>query len=134
MPIPAITAFYAGVLGLIGLGLASQVVRGRLRHGIELGDAGHPEMQRAMRVFGNFIEYVPMILLLIAFGEMLGVPRWLTHLFGVALVIARLLHAVGLGTNSGRSLGRFTGTMITWLVLLAASVGLIWLALGRGLV
>ncbi len=133
MAVPAITAFYAGLLGILGLVLASRVARHRLRHGVELGDAGHPEMQRAMRVFGNFIEYVPMILLLLGFGEMLGVPRWLTHLMGASLVIARLLHALGLAASSGRSFGRLMGTVITWVVLLASSVGLVWIALGRGI-
>jgi uncharacterized membrane protein YecN with MAPEG domain len=36
---------------------------------IAIGDAGNPEMLRAMRVHSNFAEYVPLSLLLIYFVE-----------------------------------------------------------------
>ena len=131
MPLPVITALYAGILGFLGLVLASRVVQHRQRHQIALGDEGNDEMQRAMRVFGNFTEYVPMILLLIGFGEMLGASRWLTHGLGASLVIGRLLHAWGLSMSRGTSFGRLIGVTLTWLALLVASAMLIWLALGQ---
>ena len=131
MSLPIITALYAGILGFLGLVLAARVVQNRQRHRIGLGDKGNAEMQRAMRVFGNFTEYVPMILLLIGFGEMLGAHKWLTHALGGGLVVARLLHAYGLSRTSGTSTGRFVGVTLTWLALLISSAILIWLALGQ---
>ena len=131
MQLPVITALYAGILGFLGLVLASRVVQNRQRHRIQLGDAGNVEMQRAMRVFGNFTEYVPMILLLIGFGEMLGAHKVLTHILGGGLLVARLCHAVGLSQTSGRSFGRAAGVVLTWLTLLVSSAMLIWLAIGR---
>jgi uncharacterized membrane protein YecN with MAPEG domain len=131
MPLPVITALYAGILGFLGLVLASRVVQHRQRHRIALGDEGNKEMQRAMRVFANFTEYVPMILLLIGFGEMLGASRWLTHGLGAGLVVARLFHAWGLSRTSGTSLGRLLGVTLTWLALLISSAMLIWLALAK---
>jgi uncharacterized membrane protein YecN with MAPEG domain len=131
MQMPVITALYAGILGFLGLVLASRVVQNRVRHRIALGDRGNDEMQRAMRVFGNFTEYVPMILLLIGFGEMLGAGKWITHGLGAALLVARLSHAVGLSKSSGRTLGRAVGVVLTWLALLVSSALLIWLAVGR---
>jgi len=131
MPLPIVTAFYAGILGFLGLVLASRVVQNRYRHRIELGDRGNEEMARAMRVFGNFTEYVPMILLLISFGEMLGAGKWVTHGLGAGLVIARLAHALGLSQSSGRTLGRAVGVVLTWLALLISSALLIWLAISR---
>jgi len=131
MSLPIITGLYAGILGFVGLILASRVVQNRQRHRIALGDRGNEEMQRAMRVFGNFTEYVPMILLLIGFGEMLGAHKWLTHALGVSLVVARLLHAWGLSRTSGTSTGRLLGVTLTWLALLVSSAMLIWLALGQ---
>jgi hypothetical protein len=128
---PVITALYAGILGFLGLVLASRVVQNRRRHQIGIGDAGNEDMQRAMRVFGNFTEYVPMILLLIGFGEMLGAHKWLTHGLGAGLVAARVSHAVGLSQSSGITIGRSLGVVLTWLTLLVASAMLIWLALGR---
>ncbi|MCW5771450.1 MAG: MAPEG family protein [Rhodospirillaceae bacterium] len=131
MSMPVVTALYAGILGFVGLLLASRVVQNRQRHRIALGDNGNEDMQRAMRVFGNFTEYVPMILLLMGFGEMLGAHKWITHTIGAGLVIGRLLHAFGLSQTSGTSLGRLVGTVLTWLALLISSAMLIWLALGQ---
>lgn len=131
MTMPVITALYAGILGFLGLVLASRVVQHRQRHRIALGDDGNEDMQRAMRAFGNFTEYVPMILLLMGFGEMLGAHKWLTHGLGASLVAGRLLHAWGLSKNSGTSMGRLLGVVLTWLALLVSSAMLIWLALGQ---
>lgn len=131
MTMPVITALYAGILGFLGLVLASRVVQHRQKHRIALGDEGNEDMQRAMRVFGNFTEYVPMILLLTGFGEMLGAHKWLTHALGASLVAGRLLHAWGLSKTSGASLGRLFGVVFTWLALLVSSAMLIWLALGQ---
>ena len=128
---PIITALYAGILGFLGLVLASRVVQNRIKHRIGIGDNGNEDMRRAMRVFGNFTEYVPMILLLIGFGEMLGAQKWLTHGLGAGLLLARLAHAVGLSQSSGESVGRAAGVVLTWLALLVSSAMLIWLALGR---
>ena len=131
MTMPVITALYAGILGFVGLLLASRVVQHRQRHRIALGDKGNEDMQRAMRVFGNFTEYVPMVLLLIGFGEMLGAHKWLTHGLGASLVAGRLFHAWGLSKTSGTSVGRLLGVVLTWLALLVASAMLIWLALAQ---
>lgn len=131
MQLPIVTALYAGILGFLGLVLASRVVQNRQRHRIPLGDAGNEDMQRAMRVFGNFTEYVPMILLLVGFGEMLGAGKWLTHGLAGGLLVARLCHAVGLSQSSGRTLGRAAGVVLTWLALLVSSAMLIWLALAK---
>lgn len=131
MTMPVITALYAGILGFLGLLLASRVVQRRQKHRIALGDEGNEDMQRAMRAFGNFTEYVPMILLLIGFAEMLGAHKWLTHGLGLSLVAGRLLHAWGLAQSRGTSLGRLLGVTLTWLALLVSSAMLIWLALGQ---
>jgi uncharacterized protein len=131
MTMPVITALYAGILGFLGLVLASRVVQHRQRHRIALGDRDNEDMQRAMRVFGNFTEYVPMILLLIGFGEMLGAHKWLTHGLGASLTAGRLFHAWGLSKSSGTSIGRLLGVVLTWLALLVSSAMLIWLALGQ---
>lgn len=112
MPV-AITALYAGILG---------VVQRRWRFKVGVGTGDNPELARAIRVHGNFIEYVPMTLLLLAFFEAGGGPAWAVHAAGILLVAARLGHAVGLTTSAGRTPGRFAGTLVTWLLVLALSV------------
>jgi uncharacterized protein len=131
---PVVTAFYAGLLGLVGLALAVLVVRGRLIHKVGLGTGGKAEMERPVRVFGNFTEYVPLILVLLALGESLGAPRWAVHAIGAGLLVGRFFHAWGLSRASGTSAGRFIGTNLTWLALVAASVVALWRALAAGAV
>jgi hypothetical protein len=129
---PVVAAFYAGLLGLVGLALAVLVVRGRLRHRVALGTGGKAEMERPVRVFGNFAEYVPLIVVLLALGEALGAARWAVHAIGAGLLVGRLFHAWGLSRNSGTSVGRFVGTNLTWLALAAASTVALWRALVAG--
>jgi uncharacterized membrane protein YecN with MAPEG domain len=41
---------------------------------------------------------------------------------GIALTVARLLHPWGLLGNPGTSVGRFSGTVLTWITMIAALV------------
>lgn len=126
MAIPAISAFWAGLVGLLGLVLAINVVRLRQKFQVGIGDGGHGELARAVRVFGNFAEYAPFCLVLLALLEMTGAAHWLIHVGGAALFVGRAAHAWGLAGTSGASAGRVTGMTLTWLVMLAASVLLVW--------
>ena len=64
MPV-SITLFYAGLNGLIALGLAFLVVRLRQKTGTGIGTGTSPALERAIRAHGNFVEYVPLILILL---------------------------------------------------------------------
>jgi hypothetical protein len=48
------------------------------------------------------------------------------HACGAGLVIARVLHAVGLSGSAGTSFGRFWGTLVTWILLLVLAGQLLW--------
>jgi hypothetical protein len=122
---PVLTGLYAGILGVFALLLAIFVVAGRVKHRVEIGDGGKTDMTKRVRAFGNFAEYVPLIVALMALGEMLGSPRWLLHATGIAIVAGRLFHAWGLSRSTGTSAGRFVGTNLTWIALAAASIGLL---------
>ncbi len=124
--LPFVTGFYAALLTLVALALATWVIRQRGRAHVGLGDGGDAQLQRAIRVHGNFIEFVPLALIAIALGEMLGVPRWLVHGLGLALLFGRLMHAQGLGTSSGASTGRLVGMALTYAVMIVAAVALLW--------
>ena len=118
----AIVTFYAGILGLVALVLAALVVRQRGKTKTGLGTGGHLALEQAIRVHANFVEYVPLILILLLLLELGGLaPLWL-HLMGIALVLGRVLHAWGLSTSAGESFGRAAGTALTWGTLLVALV------------
>lgn len=121
-----VTALYAGLLGLLFLALSWRVVQLRRRYKTGLGDGGFPDLSRAIRVHGNFVEYVPMTLVLLAILETgANLSPLVLHALGAALFVARLFHAQGLTASGGASFGRFTGTLLTWVTLLAVSVLLI---------
>ena len=116
----AVVMFYAGILGLICLVLAVLVVRQRGKTKTGLGSGGHPALEQAIRVHANFVEYVPLILILMLLLELSGLaPLWL-HVMGIALVVGRVLHAWGLAGNPNESFGRAAGITLTWLTLLVA--------------
>lgn len=125
---PAITALYAGLLGLLYLALGGFVVAQRRRARVGLGTGGDTALERAVRVHGNFAEYAPIFLVLLLVAELGGASAGLLHGLGVAFVLARLGHAFGLGRSSGTSKGRFFGTLVTWVAILVLAVLNAWQA------
>jgi uncharacterized membrane protein YecN with MAPEG domain len=120
-----ITSLYAALAALLLLALAGLVVRARWRYRTGLGIGTEPAMERAVRVHANFVEYVPLTLVLLLLAELAAAPAGLLHACGATLVVCRVLHAYGLSQTSGRSFGRFWGTAGTWAVILALSVTLL---------
>ena len=123
-----ITAIYASILTILFVVLSYRVAQRRMRFQVGLGVGQNPELERAIRIHGNFAEYVPLALLLLAFFESGGGPTWAVHAAGAGLVVARLLHVIGLTGSSGRSTGRFAGVTLTWVLLLALAVANLVLA------
>ncbi|MCP4907146.1 MAG: hypothetical protein GY910_19395 [bacterium] len=118
-----ITPIYAALLGLILLILSVRiVVVVRAKGELNFGDGGNPEFTAILRGQGNFIEYVPLILILIAFAEAGGTSGTWIHAMGGGLVLGRILHPLGLSAESGANPFRFVGAILTWVVLLAASI------------
>ncbi len=117
-----ITPLYAALCGFILLFVSLRIPPMRRKLSVGLGSGSHAALERAIRVQGNFIEYVPLALILLALSEAGGAAPMSVHIVGGALVAGRVLHAYGLGRSAGVSPGRFIGTALTWLVILALSV------------
>jgi uncharacterized membrane protein YecN with MAPEG domain len=109
--------------------LSANVSRWRRRSQTGIGDGGHAELARAIRVQGNFIEYVPLALLLLGLLEIAGAPRAWILAGGGALLLGRLLHAWGLSRHAGVTTGRYYGMALTWGVLLAAALGALFMGM-----
>jgi uncharacterized membrane protein YecN with MAPEG domain len=131
MTAPYVTAVYAALLGLLAVALSTYVMANRRRAGISLGEGGDAGLQRAIRVFGNFTEYVPTALILIGLLEACGGARLWLHILGAALLTGRVAHAVGLASNAGASAGRNIGVLLTNLTLIGAAVALLVVALPK---
>lgn len=122
----SITSLYASLCGLLILMLAVRVVYLRRKNKVGIGSGGVNDLRRAVRVHANAIEYIPIVLILMAALELNGVNGWLMHVLGSLLVVSRLLHAQGLSGSPGVSFGRFWGTLITWAVIIISAVANIW--------
>jgi uncharacterized membrane protein YecN with MAPEG domain len=73
-------------------------------------------LQRKVRAYGNFTEYVPLGLLFLISLELMKSPTWLLYLLGSALTIGRVAHAWGLIKTYGPSPSRAIGFFLTWFV------------------
>ena len=120
-----ITALYAGILGLMALYLGSIPGRMRGRLKISVGDGGYPDMVLAMRRHANFVEWVPLALILIAMLEINGASKFAIHGFGASLVAFRICHAIGLQKENIGVPTRIIGAGGTALLVGAASIWLI---------
>lgn len=98
--------------------------------GVGFGDGGNEALQRAIRVQGNNLEYVPIALVLILVLEIMGAWVVALSVLGAALTLARLAHGFSLGRSTGTSPGRFAGTLVTWIVILAGGVWTTLMGLG----
>jgi len=115
-----VTPLYVGLLAIWFLVLSIKVVQGR-GHGPSLGDGGDTGMLRLMRGHANFAEYVPLILLMMLVLELSHVSIYILHGLGATLLLARVLHGIALSFSKQWKFGRFWGTALTFLVLLAAA-------------
>lgn len=122
MPL-AITALYALLLTLIGSYLAFRAGSLRGKTGISIWYGDNQQLALEMRRHGNFVEFVPLALILMAIVELNGISPWVLHVAGVMLVVSRVLHPMGLDADSMsnplRGIGA-GGTLLASLVLMGA--------------
>lgn len=103
LPPFAVTPLYAALCGLLLLALSFRVIILRGRHHVKIGDGGHDDLQRAIRVQGNFAEYVPLLLILLFMLELSRhAPVWALHILGAMIFIGRICHAIGVETSAHR--------------------------------
>lgn len=125
-PMPFVTALYAGLIGVLLLVLAARVSRLRRARKVGLGDGGDRDLQRAIRVHGNAIEWALPGVLLLLVAELNRADPLLLHACGIAIVAGRLLHAYGLTRTAGVSFGRFYGSAASWLAVLVLALWCAW--------
>lgn len=114
-----ITSLIASVLTIIFIKLSFAVIGLRRKNKVGLGSGGHEDLERAIRAQGNFAEYVPIGLILIACLELNGAPWWLVALPGITLIIGRLIHAVGINEPPPNFSNRVLGMKFTFYTLIA---------------
>ena len=117
-----ITSIIASVLTIIFVRLSFAVIRLRRKNKVGLGSGGHEELERAIRAQGNFAEYVPFGIMLIACLEINGAPWWLVAVPGITLIAGRLIHAKGINVPPPDFSQRVLGMKFTFNTLIALVV------------
>ena len=126
-----ITTIFLAILLLMQVVLSITTSSFRAKLDINYGDNGDLTMLKAIRAHGNFIEYVPIVLMGLGASEIAGAPAWLLVGGGCLLIAARLSHAAhmfGMGGNATRIFGAGMTTLlmiVLALFLLGKSIGLI---------
>ena len=122
-----ITSIIASVLTIIFIRLSFAVIGLRRKNKVGLGSGGHDDLERAIRAQGNFAEYVPFSIILIACLELNGAPWWLVVIPGIAMIIGRLIHIKGINTPPPDFSKRVLGMKFTFFTLIGlVALNLVW--------
>jgi uncharacterized membrane protein YecN with MAPEG domain len=125
MTMPAITATYLGVLGLLYAFLGLRVARMRRGNKIGFGDGDNVYLRSAIRAHAHFAEYVPIIVIMNALLEMGGASPAQMHVLLGTLTVSRVLHPFGMHAKPMTPqfiVGRIVGMILTVLVLVASAL------------
>ncbi len=110
-----ITLVAAGGAALINFWLAMRTGSARRAAKVSIGDGGDMPLIARMRAQANFIEYTPIVLILIGAIELSrGTSTWLWAVSALYL-LGRVGHGIGM---DGWIPGRFAGTLISLFTML----------------
>ncbi len=125
-----ITALYAALLMIIVGYLGYKIGSLRGSTGISIFHGDNMEVATAMRRHGNFTENVPMALILMGLVEANGGNVVFLHVIGIALVLARIAHPIGLHHESISHPLRLVGAGGTFLSMIVLAGMSLWLVVG----
>ncbi|MGB1236236.1 MAG: MAPEG family protein [Planktomarina sp.] len=120
-----ITTFYAIPLAFIYLILTARVIIFRRKNKIGLGDDGNKGLMKRMRAQSNFVETVPLALILLILIELNGQSHILVHVLGAMLLAGRVVHAVGFSARPPKMRWRSAGMLLTLSAIFIAAWALL---------
>ncbi len=100
MPQIETTLFFAAIFGFLHVFFTLRVGGYRFRSKISLGDGGDKELRNRIRAHGNFIENVPIALLLLLLNDLNGLSENVLMILGSVLLVSRILHYVMIVSRS----------------------------------
>ena len=124
-----ITALYAALLLVVFLALSALVGRQRGRAEVSILHGDDMDLAVAIRRHGNFVEYVPLALVLMALIEANGGSGLFLHVVGVLLLGCRIAHPIGLRHDKSFTPLRAIGAGGTLLLLLVLGAMAFWQSL-----
>ena len=91
-----ITLTIAGAAAILHIWLAARVSRLRRLFKIGVGDSGNEALLRRIRAHGNYVENMPLFLILLGFVELAGGDQRVLWAAAIAFILARICHAFGM--------------------------------------
>lgn len=114
-----ITLVAAGGAAIINFWLSMRTGSARRAARVSIGDGGNLPLVTRMRAQANFIEYMPIVVILIGAIEFsIGSPTWLWAVTALYL-LGRVGHPLGMDGLPG---ARMIGTIITLLTMLGLGI------------
>lgn len=126
-----VTSLFAALLTILYVVLSFRIIRLRWVERVGIGTGTSQPLEVAVRIHGNFAEYVPLGLILIGLMEMSGAPMWVLYSMGGLLFVARIFHAIGLTKSVGVSIYRTIGVLGTFAMLILSAGYLVGMVLAR---
>jgi uncharacterized membrane protein YecN with MAPEG domain len=117
-----ITPIFAAFAACFLVYLSYRVIKIRKAHSVSVGTAGDPALERAVRNHGNFIEYAPLTLLMLAMVEYIGLAAWAVWVLGIMFVASRLIHFAGFRSKEAPGVFRVVGMALTFTTLISLAV------------
>ncbi len=127
-----ITLLYAALLAIFALALSFKAggFRGKTGISVLFGDPANMELAEKVRRHQNFLEYVPMLLIVMAAIELNGGSPTFLYVVGALLIVVRIAHAAGLKHDNMAHPGRLVGAAGTALLTLVTAGYGLWMAAG----
>lgn len=95
-----LTTMIAALAAVALVAMSVSVSLRRMKTGVRIGFGEDTLLMRRIRAQGNFTEYVPLALILLALAEYRQAPQVLLWTVAALLVAGRCLHFAGIMTGS----------------------------------
>jgi uncharacterized protein len=90
-----VTALLTGIFALMMVALSAPVSLRRWKVQVAYGDGGDRMLGRLIRAHGNFAEYAPLMLIVLAMVEIADAPPAFVWPLAAVFLASRTLHALG---------------------------------------
>ena len=118
----SITGLYLSLLGLLYVVLAVRIIKLRYHFKTGIGNGGHQPLAKAVRAHGNFAEYTPIVMLLLACSELNGSHALLLHIVGAIFFLGRFSHSIGISKSQGPTKFRFWGMISSFVAIVILAI------------
>lgn len=120
-----VTGFYTAIFGVLMVIFTLRVGMYRFKSRISFGDQGDKELLQRIRAHGNFVENVPLALILLAMVEAAGAADGWLHAIALLLLVGRLSHWLQVSGFLKPLPFRMMGMVLTFISMLTSSLWLL---------